>query len=44
MIRSTWGEYVRKDGEWPLEEFIGPGEGKPGFRPICRLDHFEYSL
>ena len=44
MIRSTWGEYVRKDGEWPLEEFIGTGEDNPGFRPICRLDHFEYSL
>lgn len=44
MLRSLWGQYVRKDGEWSLSEFFGDGVERLGFRPICRLDHFEYPL
>lgn len=44
MIRSMYGQYVRQDGEWPLPEFLGPRYERPGFRPICRMDHFEYDL
>lgn len=44
MLRSLWGQYVRKDGDWTLVDFFGDGVTRPGFRPICRLDHFEYPL
>lgn len=44
MLRSLYGQYVRQDGQWPLEMFFGTGDERPGFVPICRLDHFEYHL
>jgi hypothetical protein len=44
MLRSTWGQYIRSDGDRSIEEFFGNGAERTGFRPICRLDHFEYPL
>jgi hypothetical protein len=44
MIRSLWGQYIKQDGEWPIDQFLGSGNEPPGFVPICRLDHFEYDL
>jgi len=44
LLRSLYSQYVRQDGEWPIETFIGTGAERPGHRPICRLDHFEYDL
>jgi hypothetical protein len=43
-LRSIYGQYVRQDGEWPIETFLGNGDEPPGFAPICRLDHLEYDL
>ena len=44
MIRSLFGQYIVQDGIWPIADFIGTGDERPGFRPICRLDHLEYDL
>lgn len=44
MLRSLWGQYVREDGEWPLQAFLGDGTAPSGFGPLCRLDHLEYDL
>jgi hypothetical protein len=44
VLRSLYGQYVRQDGEWPIEMFLGSGAEPPGFAPICRLDHLEYDL
>jgi hypothetical protein len=44
ILRSLYGQYIRQDGEWPIETFLGTGKEPPGFAPICRLDHFEYDL
>jgi hypothetical protein len=43
-LRSLFGEYIRQDGEWPIDVFVGRGDEPPGFAPICRLDHLEYDL
>jgi hypothetical protein len=43
-LRSLYGQYIRQDGEWPIQTFLGVGNEPPGFAPICRLDHFEYDL
>jgi hypothetical protein len=42
MLMSLYRQYIRQDGEWPLAAFIGDGTERPGFVPICRLDHLEY--
>lgn len=42
MLLSLYRQYIRQDGEWPIEDFIGDGKEKPGFAPICRPDHLEY--
>ncbi len=44
MIKSLYGQYVRQDGEWGIDQFLGTGSEQPGFSPICRLDHLEYNL
>lgn len=44
MLRSLYGQYIVQDGEWPISQFIGTGQERRGFVPICRLDHFEYHL
>jgi hypothetical protein len=45
MILSTYRQYVRsEEGCFPLEAFIGNGKERPGFVPLCRLDHFEFDL
>jgi Sulfotransferase family len=44
MLRSLYGQYVKQDGEWPIEMFLGNGAERTGFAPICRLDHLEYDL
>jgi hypothetical protein len=44
MLRSLFGQYIVQDGMWPITDFIGTGNERPGFRPICRLDHLEYDL
>ncbi|MGC8638346.1 MAG: hypothetical protein ACP5XB_00530 [Isosphaeraceae bacterium] len=44
MLRSLFGQYIVQDGLWPIADFIGTGNERLGFRPICRLDHFEYDL
>lgn len=43
-LRSLYGQYVRQDGEWPIQIYLGTGNEPPGFAPIFRLDHFEYDL
>jgi hypothetical protein len=43
-LRSLYGQYIRQDGEWPIQTFLGTGNEPPGFAPICRLDHLEYDL
>lgn len=43
-LRSIYGQYIRQDGEWPIQTFLGTGNEPPGFSPICRLDHLEYDL
>jgi hypothetical protein len=43
-LRSIYGQYIRQDGEWPIQTFLGTGNEPPGFAPICRLDHLEYDL
>jgi hypothetical protein len=44
MLRSLYGQYIKEDGEWPIEMFLGNGDTPPGFAPICRLDYLEYDL
>ncbi len=44
FLRSLFSQYVRQEGEWPIETFIGTGDEPPGYAPICRLDHLEYDL
>lgn len=44
MLRSFYSQYVRQDGEWPIDVFIGRGDEPAGFQPIFRLDHLEYHL
>jgi hypothetical protein len=44
MIRSLYDEYVVRGGVDTAEDFLGVGLIRTGFRPLCRLDHFEYDL
>lgn len=44
MIRSLYDEYVTRGGSESLEDFLGVGIVRPGFRPTCRMDHFEYDM
>jgi hypothetical protein len=44
MIRSMYGQYIVRGGVKNLENFLGCGNSRLGFRPVCRLDHFEYDL
>ena len=43
-LTILYGQYIRQDGEWPIQTFLGNGREPPGFVPICRLDHLEYDL
>lgn len=43
-LLSLYRQYIKQGGQWPLAVFIGSGAERPGFRPICRLDHLEYHL
>ena len=44
MILSSYREYVKIGGSYPIEEYTGHGTFRKGFDPVCRLDHFKYHL
>jgi hypothetical protein len=44
IIRSLYDEYIIRGGTQNLEQFIGTKLDRPGYRPLCRIDNFEYNL
>ena len=44
MILSNYFQYIRQGGTLDLAEMLTAYKDRPGFRPIMRLDHFEYDL
>ncbi|MDJ0795249.1 MAG: hypothetical protein QNJ51_00180 [Calothrix sp. MO_167.B12] len=44
ILMSIYRHYIGGKGTKTLEEFIGMGKDIPGYKPICRLEHFEYDL
>ncbi|MEM7237674.1 MAG: hypothetical protein AAF501_07625 [Pseudomonadota bacterium] len=44
MLFSNYLQYIRQGGTKTLTDMLGANSGRPGFRPMFRLDHFEYDL
>ena len=44
MLLSLYREYIRADGEASIEGFLGTGQERTGYPPVCRLDRLEYHL
>ena len=44
MILSSYREFVKTGGSFPIEEYTGQGAFREGFNPVCRLDHLKYDL
>lgn len=44
LIRSLYGQYVMGGGVYGIDEFLGPDDHRPGFRPPCDLERFEFDL
>lgn len=44
ILLSSYREFIKLGGTSTLETFIGSGQEKPGFAPICQFDHFKYHL
>ena len=44
LLASLYYQYVRQGGTLPVEGFLQRDAGRRGFRPMVRLDHFEYDL
>ena len=44
ILLSNYFQSVRQGGTLTLEEMLEPKDYRPGFRPLLRLDHFEYDL
>ncbi|NES21060.1 MAG: hypothetical protein F6K41_19545 [Symploca sp. SIO3E6] len=44
ILMSAYRHHIGGGGTKTIEEFIGTGDHITGYRPTCRLDHFEYDL
>ncbi|NEO98472.1 MAG: sulfotransferase [Symploca sp. SIO2E9] len=44
IILSSYKQYIRSGQSKTIQRFIGVDVERPGFKPICRLDYFEYDL
>lgn len=44
LIRSLYGQYIMDGGIHSIEEFLGAAVPRPGFRPPCDLERFEFDL
>ena len=44
IVISSYREYIKLGGTGTLQAYIGSGQEKPGFAPICQFDHFKYDL
>lgn len=44
IILSSYKQYIRSGHSKTIQRFIGVDVERQGFKPICRLDYFEYDL